>query len=159
QPVPSPVQFVDAFPSQGHVNLAAPPGPPRYLPPPVDADLPLVLISPASEKAVTSQLFEQVRERTATVVIAPVEARKRGLREGDRVLLRNSFGRVAAILAVSAELPPGVASLPKGLWRRHTLNGWTSNALVPDHVDAVGGGACYNDARVEIAPEGGARHV
>jgi anaerobic selenocysteine-containing dehydrogenase len=150
QPMPAPNQFVDAFPSRGYVDLAAPPGPPKYLPPPADAELPLALISPASDKAVTSQLFEQVPERTATVALSPAEAGRRGLREGDRVLLRNSFGEVSATLAVSSDLPPGVASLPKGLWRRHTQNGWTSNALVPDHVDAQGGGACYNDARIEI---------
>ncbi|MFZ5478862.1 MAG: molybdopterin dinucleotide binding domain-containing protein, partial [Myxococcota bacterium] len=51
---------------------------------------------------------------------------------------------------VSPALRPGVVSLPKGLWRRATRNGWTSNALIPDHVDEHGGGACYNDARVEV---------
>jgi len=42
--------------------------------------------------------------------------------------------------------------MPKGLWRKATLNGMTANALAPDHVDGQGGGACYNDARVEIEP-------
>jgi anaerobic selenocysteine-containing dehydrogenase len=53
-------------------------------------------------------------------------------------------------VSISAALRPGVASLPKGLWRRATLNGWTSNALIPDHVDRAGMGACYNDARIEV---------
>jgi hypothetical protein len=30
------------------------------------------------------------------------------------------------------------------------MNGFTSNALAPDHVDELGGGACYNDARIEV---------
>jgi anaerobic selenocysteine-containing dehydrogenase len=150
QAVPRPIQFVDAFPSRGYVDLAAKPGPPIHRPPPVDADLPLVLISPASEKAVTSQLFEQVPEGTATVTVSPAEAARRGLKAGDTVRLRNSFGEVVARLAVSDEVRAGVASMPKGLWRRHTKNGWTANALAPDHVDPIGGGACYNDARVEM---------
>jgi anaerobic selenocysteine-containing dehydrogenase len=149
--LPRPVQFVDAFPSRGHVDLAAPPGPPVYRVPPADAELPLVLISPANDKAITSQLYEQHPEGSARVVLSPAEASKRGLKDGDRVRLRNSFGEVVAALQVSDGMPAGVASLPKGLWRRHTLNGWTSNALVPGHVDAQGGGACYNDARVEIS--------
>jgi anaerobic selenocysteine-containing dehydrogenase len=68
--------------------------------------------------------------------------------------VRNSFGQVVATLAVSDDLPPGVASMPKGLWRRSTHNQWTANALAPDHVDTLGGGACYNDAGVEIEKEG-----
>ena len=147
QPVPKPLPFVDAFPSRGHIDFGKPP---VYLPPFVDADLPLILISPASDKAITSQLFEFAPEKGARVAIAPEEAARRGLRDGDPVRVRNSFGEVTATLAVSDELVPGVASMPKGLWRKSTLNGWTANALAPDHVDAQGGGACYNDARVEI---------
>jgi anaerobic selenocysteine-containing dehydrogenase len=152
--LPRPLPFIDEFPSRGYVDLAASPGPPVYRPPTVDADLPLTLITPASEKAITSQLFELAPERSARVAIAPLEAQKRSLRDGDRVRVRNSFGQVVATLAVSDDLSPGVASMPKGLWRRSTHNQWTANALAPDHVDAQGGGACYNDARVEIEREG-----
>ncbi len=149
-PIPQPVPFADTFPSRGYVDLAAPPGAPRYRPPVADGDLPLILITPASDKAITSQLFEGMPEQSAKVAVARAEAEKRGLRDGDIVRLRNSLGEVRATLAVSDEVPPGVASMPKGLWRRATRNGWTANALAPDHVDAQGGGACYNDARIEI---------
>ena len=40
--------------------------------------------------------------------------------------------------------------MPKGVWRRHIANGLTSNALVPDSLTDLGGGACFNDARVQI---------
>jgi anaerobic selenocysteine-containing dehydrogenase len=144
------VQFVDVFPTRGHLDLSGPPGPPAYRPPTVDSGLPLILISPASDKAVTSQLFELLPEKSAKVFVAPSEAARRGLRDGDRVRVRNSFGEVEAVLSISDEMPAGVASMPKGLWRKATFNGMTANALAPDHVDAQGGGACYNDARVEI---------
>jgi anaerobic selenocysteine-containing dehydrogenase len=144
-----PVAFVDAFPSRGYVDLAGA-APPVYRPPVVDADLPLILISPASEKAITSQLFESMPPGTAKVALAPAEALRRGLREGDEVRIRNSFGSAIAMLTVSKNVPEGVASMPKGLWRKSTKNTWTANALAPDHVDSQGGGACYNDARVEI---------
>ena len=42
-------------------------------------------------------------------------------------------------------------SLPKGLWRRSTRNGVTGTALVPDTLTDIGGGACFNDARVQVA--------
>ncbi len=40
--------------------------------------------------------------------------------------------------------------MPKGVWRRHTANGFTSNALTPDTLADLGGGACFNDARVQV---------
>ena len=40
--------------------------------------------------------------------------------------------------------------LPKGLWRKHTANGFTANALAPDTLTDLGGGACFNDARVQV---------
>jgi anaerobic selenocysteine-containing dehydrogenase len=150
RPVARPVPFADAFPSRGFVDLAAPPGPPRYRPAVSDRERPLILISPASDKAITSQLFEQMPEGSARVALSRTEAERRGLRDGDRVRLWNSFGGVVATLSVSDEVMPGVASMPKGLWRRSTPNRWTANALAPDHLDPIGGGACYNDARVEI---------
>jgi hypothetical protein len=39
----------------------------------------------------------------------------------------------------------------KGYWARHTLNGSTANALAPDSLTDLGGGACFNDTKVEIA--------
>ena len=40
--------------------------------------------------------------------------------------------------------------MPKGVWRRNMTDGLTSNALVPDSLSDLGGGACFNDARVQI---------
>jgi anaerobic selenocysteine-containing dehydrogenase len=45
----------------------------------------------------------------------------------------------------------GTVSLPKGVWRKNTYNGATTNALVPDSLTDLGGGACFNDARVQVA--------
>ena len=53
-------------------------------------------------------------------------------------------------MKVSKNLRPGLAFLPKGLWGRHTRNGFTSNALVSDALTDLGGGATFNDARVQV---------
>jgi hypothetical protein len=45
----------------------------------------------------------------------------------------------------------GVCSLAKGLWRRHTSNGYTANALIPQGLADLGGQAAWNDARVQVA--------
>ena len=59
-------------------------------------------------------------------------------------------GRSAVQSSVGSWIRPGTVSLPKGLWRRHTANGYTTNALVPDTLTDLGGGACFNDARVQV---------
>ena len=43
-----------------------------------------------------------------------------------------------------------MVAMPKGVWRRNTANGYTSNALTPDSLADLGGGACFNDARVQV---------
>jgi len=63
----------------------------------------------------------------------------------------NALGEVHCPLQVSAAVPPGTVSLPKGLWRRSTKNGYTANALAPDSLTDFAGGACFNDARVQVA--------
>jgi anaerobic selenocysteine-containing dehydrogenase len=84
------------------------------------------------------------------VQLHPSDAADRRLGSGDRVRVFNDLGEVHCWLEVSARVRPGVASMPKGAWRRTALNAATSTALCPDHVNVVGGGACFNDARVEI---------
>ena len=54
-------------------------------------------------------------------------------------------------LRLNPDLAEGVVCLPKGLWARHTENGRTANALAPPTLSDLGGNACFNDARVEVA--------
>jgi anaerobic selenocysteine-containing dehydrogenase len=54
-------------------------------------------------------------------------------------------------VGLNAEIRRGTVSLPKGVWRKNTYNGATTNALVPDSLTDLGGGACFNDARVQVA--------
>ena len=62
-----------------------------------------------------------------------------------------SWARCAVRLQIGTWVRPGVVSLPKGLWRKSTANSNTANALAPDTLTDLGGGACFNDARVEVA--------
>lgn len=141
----APVQFVTASPSSGRVQFAPIP---RYRPPPLDGELPLMLISPATTHAISSTLYES--ERAANLHMNPEDAEARGLHDGSVVRMWNPQGEVRVPMHVDDAVRAGVVVLPKGLWRRATQNGWTSNVLIPDHVDEYGGGACYHDARVEV---------
>jgi anaerobic selenocysteine-containing dehydrogenase len=146
--LPSFVQFVDVFPSR-KLRLVDD-APPRYREPPVDAERPLILISPASPRGISSTLFETLGVGQATVGLHPDDAARFGVTEGAEVRVFNSVGEARLRAALDPGLRPGVAEIPKGTWRRSTLDGRTGNALVPDHVDERGAGACYNDARVSV---------
>lgn len=158
----TPIQFVDVFPLTpdrkidlfpAALNASAPAGFYGYQPDPASAKYPLALISPASEKSVSSTLAE-LRQRPAVLQMNPADARARGLATDDPVRVFNDLGEVQCPVALNPDIRPGTVSLPKGLWRKSTYNGSTSNALVPDSLTDVGGGACFNDARVQVASLG-----
>ena len=154
----TPIQFVDVFPrtASGKIELCppaldreAPDGLYGYLPDPATAAAPLALISPASSHTISST-FGQLVPGHVPIELAPEDARQRGIADGDRVRVWNALGEVRCRAALNPDLRPGVAMLPKGLWGRHTDNGATANALCPDTLTDFGGGACFNDARVEV---------
>jgi anaerobic selenocysteine-containing dehydrogenase len=111
---------------------------------------PLALISPSSDRTISSTLGELPRTDTK-LVMHPIDASARGLADGDLVRVFNDLGEVQCPLAVLPTIKPGTISLPKGLWRRSTRNGVTGTALVPDTLEDLSGGACFNDARVQVA--------
>ena len=63
----------------------------------------------------------------------------------------NLLGEVRCAVRVGSWVRTGTVTLPKGLWRRHTANGYTGTALVPDAFTDIADGACFNDARVQVA--------
>jgi anaerobic selenocysteine-containing dehydrogenase len=154
-----PVQFVDVFPltPDKKVDLypaslaaEAPAGLYVFQPDPATERYPLALISPASEKTITSTLGE-LRERPGALHMHPSDAEARGLGQDDPVRIFNDLGEVQAPVNLTRDIRPGTVSMSKGLWRKSTYNGSTSNALVPDTLTDLGAGACFNDARVQVA--------
>ncbi|NOT28873.1 MAG: molybdopterin-dependent oxidoreductase [Planctomycetes bacterium] len=157
-----PVQFVDVFPrtsdqkiqlvpasldAEGEQPLYA------YRDDPADARHPLALISPATEKLISSSLGELLT-RAQPLSIHPDDAQARGISEGDSVRIWNALGEVVTHAHLDPRLRPGVVQMNKGLWSHHTQNGATANALAPDTLTDRAGGACFNDARVEVARVG-----
>jgi anaerobic selenocysteine-containing dehydrogenase len=155
---PAPVQFVDVFPNttDRKVNLfpaaleaEAPAGLYRFQPDPATERYPLALISPASERTISSTLGELPRP-DVRLLMHPEDAAARGLAESDLVRVFNDLGEVHCPLTVAPSIRPGSVSLPKGIWRRSTRNNTTGTALVPDTLTDIAGGACFNDARVQV---------
>jgi anaerobic selenocysteine-containing dehydrogenase len=122
-----------------------------YKPDPSTRAYPLSLISPATSRTISST-FGQLVPGLAQLVIHPEDARQRGIADGTTVRVFNDLGEVVCPVRLSDAVRPGVVELPKGLWSRHTLNGNTANALAPTTLADLGGGAAYNDARVDVAP-------
>jgi anaerobic selenocysteine-containing dehydrogenase len=158
----APIQFVDVFPLTADrkvdlfpeaLNATAPAGMYGYRPDPATDRYPLALISPASDKSISSTLGE-LRERAGVLQMHPSDAAARGLATDDPVRVFNEHGEVQCPLGLNPDIMPGTVSLPKGLWRKSTYNSATSNALVPDTLTDLGGGACFNDARVDVASLG-----
>jgi anaerobic selenocysteine-containing dehydrogenase len=154
-----PVQFVDVFPLTPDRKVAlwpegldreAPQGLYAFVPDPATADFPLALISPASDRTISSTLGELERPRVV-LEMHPDDASPRGIDDGDDVRVFNALGTMECGVKVTPLVRPGTVSFPKGVWRRHTGNGLTSNALVPDTLSDLGSGACFNDARVNVA--------
>jgi anaerobic selenocysteine-containing dehydrogenase len=155
----TPIQFVDVFPltPDRKVDLfpeaiagSAPKGMYGYQDDPATAQFPLTLISPATEKSISSTLAE-LRERAAVLHIHPDDARSRGIAQDDPVRVFNQLGEMQCPANLTADIRRGTVAFSKGVWRRNTYNGSTSNALVPDSLTDLGGGACFNDARVDVA--------
>jgi anaerobic selenocysteine-containing dehydrogenase len=155
---PAPVQFVDSFPLTpdrkahlvpGALDREAPHGLYAFQEDPATERHPLALLSPATNRTISSTFGQLYQERVA-LEIHPDDAARRGIASGDTVRVWNDLGEVRVAARLSPDLRPGVVLLPKGLWGKHTLSGNTANALAPDTYTDLGQGACFNDARVEV---------
>jgi anaerobic selenocysteine-containing dehydrogenase len=153
---------VDVFPrtSDRKIHLVpetldteAPHGLYHYQPDPGTDRYPLALISPATDKTITSTLGE-LRRGPVPLEIHPSDASSRGIADGDRVRVFNALGEVRCRTRWNDLLKPGVVYLPKGLWSHNTETGTAATALSPDSLTDLGGGACFNDARVEVEKAG-----
>jgi anaerobic selenocysteine-containing dehydrogenase len=113
-------------------------------------DLPITLITPATSRT-TSSMFGNIAPASADVHLNPADAAARGLASGDRAQITDGRHTIEAIVAVDTTLRPGLATMPKGMWRRDGHNGFTANVFAPDHLSDLAGGASFNDARVEVS--------
>jgi len=114
---------------------------------------PLMLISPASDKRISSTLGGLVTShQVPPLLMNPKDAAQRDLRQGIEVRLWNERGEVILPLAVSEAVPPGVVASEKGAWLATSRTGQTISALVSADLKAdLAEGACFNDTQVEVS--------
>src|SRR5213594_877475 len=119
---------------------------------PVESRYPLALISPASDRRITSTFGGlHVGDGPPPLEMHPDDARARGLHDGMRVRVWNDLGEIRLPLRISDAVVRGVVSTLKGAWLATSERGQTVSALCPAHHADISEGACFNDARVEVA--------
>ncbi|MEX1036663.1 MAG: molybdopterin-dependent oxidoreductase [Sneathiella sp.] len=118
---------------------------------PVAESLPLSLVTPSSNKMITSTFGGvKANDDVPDLEMHPEDAAARGLEDGMRVKVYNDLGEVFLPLKISENVRPGVLYSPKGSWFRTTTNNQTVSALAPTTKADLSEGACFNDCRVEV---------
>lgn len=116
--------------------------------------LPLQLVTAPALYTLNStfQEREELRRKNGGVVLrlSPVEARRRGLADGDRVVLHNALGEAFFLLRVDEGVPPGIAVARGVPWLVHTEGGRNVNALTSQRLTDDAHGSTFYDNRVEV---------
>ena len=164
------VQFADgrfATPS-GRIEIAstraAADGHPR-LPQPWSDARPaagnLRLLSPAHAWLMNTSFgnVRQIENRIggATIALHPEDAAERRLAAGDSAVVHNECGRLQLTVAISQELPRGVALAHKGRWLCADTAGANINALNPGQKSDMGESTAVHSVEVTVAAPGGER--
>jgi anaerobic selenocysteine-containing dehydrogenase len=135
---------------------------PRHLPAHADgapaggASLRLVTAPALHTLNSTFQERADLRERAGgmQLQLAPAEAERRGLRDGQRVVARNALGEAAFTLRVTDAVPPGVAVAAGVFWLAHVPGARNVNALTSQRLTDDAAGSTFYDNRVEVGSEG-----
>ena len=115
----------------------------------------LRLLSPASPWRMNSSYDNEAKVRsrtqTAEVGLHPMEAFSRGLTQGTPVVLWNAAGRLPLSVAISDEVPRGVALVHKGRWPKLDPSHANVNVLTTGRKSDMGESSSVHSVEVEIA--------
>jgi anaerobic selenocysteine-containing dehydrogenase len=157
------VQFPDLrFPTpSGKIELASAraeaDGHPRVPQPHADprpAGGRLRLLTPASPWILNHSFANEVRLARrigpSTIALHPADAAERGLAAGDRALARGPAGQLEFTVALSPDLPRGVAFSPKGRWPKLEESGANVNALNPGTPSDMGASTSVHGLEITL---------
>jgi anaerobic selenocysteine-containing dehydrogenase len=118
-----------------------------------DCAFPLSLVSPASDKLISSTLLGAGggAADAPPLLMHPLDAAARGLGAAKSVRVWNERGAVILPLHVTDAIRPGVVASEKGAWLATSVTAQTISALVSaDERADLAEGACFNDTGVEV---------
>ncbi len=142
----------------GRIEILNPrldPSLPRYLPRHAEDDpLPFSLMTAPSLYGLNSTFQERdalrARQGGMKLQMSPADAAARGLRDGEPVVAFNAQGEVRFLLAVSANVPPGLVVAEGVWWRVFAPGDRTVNALTSQRLTDLGGGSTFYDNKVDV---------
>ncbi|HUG17250.1 MAG TPA: molybdopterin dinucleotide binding domain-containing protein, partial [Thermomicrobiales bacterium] len=120
----------------------------------------LVLISGAAHHYVSSSLGNlptlMRREGTPSIEIHPLDAEKRGIEDGNTVLVSNDRGFCYLRAVITPDVLPGVAVSPKGQWAHLSPDGRNVNWITPDALADVANQSTFHSNLVRVSRVAGA---
>ncbi len=122
----------------------------------IDDSYPLALLTPKHHTRFLNSSYTHLskhgpREDGPFVEMDPVDARARGVAEGDLVEVWNDRARLVLEVRLSDRLRTGVVAVPFGWWGADHGDAATANSLTNDTLSDWGGGVAYSDTLVEVA--------
>jgi anaerobic selenocysteine-containing dehydrogenase len=84
------------------------------------------------------------------VVLSPVDAGVRGVKDGDQVRVFNGRGSFVCGARVSDDARPGVLVAPMGWWNSDYAGGRSGQATTSQALTELGHAPTFNDNRVEV---------
>ena len=131
--------------------------PPYELPetaPELAKKYPLVLISSPRHQFLNTTFVNVDSLRRGSepeCLLHPRDAERRGLAEGERVVVHNDRGHFAARLRVADSIREGVAWAPSIWWTKLTADGRNPNDTTSQRVTDLGEGPVFYDNLVEVS--------
>ncbi|WP_248358892.1 molybdopterin oxidoreductase family protein [Anaeromyxobacter oryzae] len=137
------------------LNAAQPEPLPGYLPAHADAGtLPLRLVTAPALYTLNSSFQErpELREKAGGMILklAPAEAARRGLADGQAVVAWNELGEATFVLRILDGVPPGVAVAEGVFWLTHAPGARNVNALTSQRLTDQARGSTFYDNRVDV---------
>jgi anaerobic selenocysteine-containing dehydrogenase len=127
---------------------------PTYTPLLEPGDLPFLFIPGPNHNFLNSTFSNNEKhrgmEKTPKAHMNAADARSLGIVSGDSVKVWNERGECELLAVVGEDVLPGVV-VSQGLWADNSGSKALVNALTPDRVADMGGGATFFSGRVQVA--------
>ncbi|WP_456279559.1 molybdopterin oxidoreductase family protein [Bacillus sp. K7] len=126
---------------------------PAHTPLANDDDLPFMYVPGPNHNFLNSTFSNNPKhiklEKTPKLFINTIDAEEYGIGDGDAVRIWNRRGECELAAAVGEQVLPGVV-VSQGLWADEPEKKQLVNALTPDRLSDMGGGATFFSGRVQI---------
>ena len=90
------------------------------------------------------------RQKGPSVFLSPVDARARGIEDGEAVYVGSARGGARFAALITEDTRPGVAVIEGIWWSKHQAGGRGVNAITDDRLADLGGGPALHSNLVEV---------